>query len=94
MKCSPSCIQQFEKPCQDGSRAEVTEGELLLSELPVPSWCKDKGTLGVHLTPARPLSAYRGKHSLCSCRLLRLQGAARLPDSGQQAVILGNVNAI
>jgi len=32
MKCSPPCIQQFAKRCQDGSRAEVTEEELLLSE--------------------------------------------------------------
>lgn len=31
-KCSPSRTQQFEKRHQEGSRAEITEGELPLSE--------------------------------------------------------------
>lgn len=47
MSCSLFCIQQFEKQCQDRSRAEAVEESC--SCLAAPSWSKDKGVPGFTL---------------------------------------------
>lgn len=84
---------RLRKDARMGPRLK-SQRELLLSECSLcPPGTRTRACQGFTLPQHVPFLLTK-EHCLCSCHLLRLQGAARLPGSGQQAVILGSTKAV